>query len=250
MNTINTCKIKITPIPISEVMTYIHQHKGGTCIQITGVNMEQISLIARDPNFSHYINQSDIVNIDGVIVYLYLKLRGFKHVNRTLCADLLYACLSEANRNNDSVYFLGATQNVVENVVQKISDKYPNVRIVGYNNGYYTSEKEIIEHINSFSPTYLFLGMPSPMKERFIAENRSELKAKVCLGVGGMFDIIAEKAKRAPLWIQKCGLEWLFRIYQNPIGHSRRLMRAIFPCMRIFLKYLFEKKTQVIDSIQ
>ena len=89
--------------------------------------------------------------------------------------------------------------------------------------------------------------MPSPMKERFASKYKYVLNTRVCLGVGGMFDIIAGKANRAPAWIQKCGMEWFYRITQNPVGHTKRILCAFFPCMSVFLKYLFEKRNQSIN---
>ena len=173
-------------------------------------------------------------------------MRGFKYVQRTLCADLLYGLLAEADRNHESIYLLGAGQDVIENVAARIKESYPGLKIAGYNNGYFKSEAEIVETIGKCAPDYLFLGMPSPMKERFISVNKDRLNARVSLGVGGMFDIIAGKAKRAPVWIQRCGLEWFYRITQNPVEHTKRVCRALFPCMAVFVKYLFEKRNQVI----
>ena len=249
MNTIYTCGIKITPMSVSEILSCVREQGRGEngCFQITGVNLEQIALLYTDKRFSNYLNQSDIVNIDGTIVYLYLKLKRFNKIQKTLCADLFHAFLEEANLRHESVYLLGATQEVVECVAKKIEILYPYLKLVGFDNGYFKSDEDIIKKINTHSPTYLFLGMPSPMKERFISENKAKLNVKVCFGVGGMFDIIAGKAKRAPAWVQKFGLEWLYRITQNPVGHSKRVAKALFPCLKIFLKYLFEKRNQVIE---
>ena len=88
--------------------------------------------------------------------------------------------------------------------------------------------------------------MPSPYKERFITKYKNELNTSVCFGVGGMFDIIAGKAERAPLWVQKCGLEWLYRITQNPLGHTKRVFRALPACFWVFGKYLFTSKKQLV----
>ena len=71
------------------------------------------------------------------------------------------------------------------------------------------------------------------------------METGVCFGVGGMFDIIAGKANRAPEKVQKLGLEWLYRITQNPTGHSKRVIKALLPCLKVFIKHLFEKKRQI-----
>ena len=245
INTIYTCGIKINPMTVHEILAVTRDKDKS--FQITGVNMEQIALLAKNTNFADYINSSDFVNIDGTFVYLYLKLRGFRVPQRTLCADLLYGFLNEAHLKNESIYLLGASQEVVEKVVSRIKEDYPGLRIAGYHNGYFDSESEIVEDIAKAAPDYLFIGMPSPMKERFASKYKSILNTRVCLGVGGMFDIIAGKANRAPVWIQKCGMEWFFRITQNPVGHTKRILNAFFPCISVFIKYLFEKRIQTFN---
>lgn len=244
MNTIYTCGIKINPLSVKEICsivdTWLSEGKKG--LQITGVNLEQIALLYKNKNFKDYINSSDIVNIDGMIVYWYLKIKGFKLKHRSLCADILLDMLHRANERKGSIYLLGATQETIEQLVINIQKKYPDIKIVGYHNGYFKDEQSIVADISSKHPDYLFIGMPSPFKERFITTFKHEMNAGVCFGVGGMFDILAEKAKRAPERIQKMGMEWLYRIIQNPTGHSKRVLKALFPCLGVFCKYLFEKK--------
>lgn len=248
MNTIYSCGIKINPIRVEEIssVTEMWLSEGKKGFQITGVNLEQIALLSKDAKFSDYVNDSNIVNIDGSVVSWHLKLKGYKSCYRTLCADILETLLQNANNNQRSIFLLGATQDTLETLVANILRKYPNIRIVGFHNGYFSDEKMIVENIASSNPDYLFIGMPSPFKERFISTYKGELEAGICFGVGGMFDIMAGKAKRAPKTIQKLGLEWLYRITQNPIGHSKRVLRALLPCMSIFFRDLFTKKAEIL----
>lgn len=247
MNTIYTCGIKINPISIGEILSIVEDwlSKGKKGFQITGVNIEQIALLSKDKNFVHYVNSSDIINIDGIAVYSYLKFKGYKLSERTLCADILSSLLNVADKKRESVYLLGATEETINQLVCNLNSKYPNINIVGYHNGYFTNEQEIVDDISSKSPNYLFIGMPSPFKERFITTYKKKLNAGVCFGVGGMFDILAGKAMRAPAKVQKLGLEWLYRITQNPSGHSKRVIKALLPCLKVFIKHLFEKKRQI-----
>ena len=246
MNTIYSCGIKINPITVSEISSITDKwlNEGKRGIQITGINIEQIALLSRDENFANYINASDIVNIDGVAVSWYLRLKGYKEYQRTLCADILRMMLQKANNKSQSIYLLGATQETIEILVDKIKMWYPNIDIKGYSNGYFDNEQNIVDDIRSKHPDYIFIGMPSPFKEYFITTYKNELNAGVCFGVGGMFDILAGKAKRAPQYIQKMGLEWLYRITQNPVGHTKRVFRALIPCMHIFIKHIFEPRNK------
>ncbi len=246
MNTIYSCGIKINPLTVDEISTIVNDwlKYGKKGLQITGVNLEQIALIAKNKDFHHYINSSDIVNIDGMIVYWYLKMKGFKLSQRTLCADILYRMLDTANQRGESIYLLGAAQDTIDTLVKNIKARYPQLRIAGYHNGFFKNEQQIVADIAACQPDYLFIGMPSPFKERFITNYKDQLNTGVCFGVGGMFDIMAGKAKRAPEKIQKLGLEWLYRITQNPVGHSKRVFRALIPCMGVFIRHLFEKREQ------
>ena len=249
MNTVHTCGIKINPIPTEEVLQYVEDcfAKNKKGIQITGVNIEQFALLDKDKNFKDYVNSSDIVNIDGIVVYLYLKLKMYKVKQRTLCADIMEGMLNTANQKGRSIYLLGAEEQTIKKLVEVVGNKYPNIKIVGYHNGFFKDEKAIVDDIASKSPDYLFIGMPSPFKERFITTYKQELNTGICFGVGGMFDILAGVAKRAPEKYQKAGLEWIYRITQNPKGHSKRIFRALIPALRVFTKNLFERKPQILD---
>ena len=246
MNTIYTCDIKINPVSVEEVSDLTEQwlNDGKKGFQITGVNVEQIAYLRKFPEFKEYINSSDVVNIDGVSVCWYLKLKGFKLSGRALCADIFQQLLQNADDHHRSIYLLGATQDTIEKLVAVISEQYKNIDIVGYHNGFFSDEEVIIDDIASKHPDYLFIGMPSPFKERFIATNKGRLQTGICFGVGGMFDIMAGNVKRAPRRVQKMGLEWLYRIAQNPIKHTRRVQRALFPCCCVFAKNLFKPKKQ------
>lgn len=246
MNTIYTCGIKINPISIDEVSALTEQwlREGKKGFHITGVNIEQIAYLRKYQEFDKYINSSDVVNIDGVSVSWYLKLKGYKLDGRALCADIFQKLLQNANSNHRTIYLLGATQDTIEKLVKVISEKYENVKIVGYHNGFFSDEKPVVDDIAHKQPDYLFIGMPSPFKERFIATYKDVLQTGICFGVGGMFDIMAGNVKRAPARVQKLGLEWLYRITQNPVKHTKRVFKALMPCCYVFAKSLFEPRKQ------
>ena len=246
MNTIYTCGIKINPISVDEISAITEQwlRDGKKGFQITGVNIEQIAYLRKYTEFKEYINASNIVNIDGVSVYWYLKLKGYQLSGRALCADIFQRLLQNADTNHKSIYLLGATQETIEKLVLIIGSRYKNINIVGYHNGFFTDEQTIIKDIAEKSPDYLFIGMPSPFKERFIATNKNILQTGICFGVGGMFDIMAGNVKRAPRKIQEMGLEWLYRIIQNPVKHTIRVLKALLPCCAVFMKNLFETRRQ------
>jgi N-acetylglucosaminyldiphosphoundecaprenol N-acetyl-beta-D-mannosaminyltransferase len=132
-----------------------------------------------------------------------------------------------------SIYLLGARQDVLEQCVGVIRKRHPSIKIAGYRNGYFKPGEfgTIIKTVNTAKPDLLFLGMGSPMKERFAFENRENLRVPIVQGVGGSFDVIAGIVKRAPLWMQRWGIEWLFRVIQEP----RRMFWRYLTTNSIFL---------------
>ena len=246
MDTIYSCGIKINTLSVNEIASIVNSslEEGRKGFHLTGINIEQIALLNKDKDFKDYINSSDIVNIDGTAVSLFLKFRGYKESKRTLCADIFLDMLATANEKRQRVFFLGASEDVIQQLVSNIHNDYPHINIVGYHNGYFKDETLIVSEISKTDSDYLFIGMPSPFKERFITTYKHSLNVGVCYGVGGMFDILAGKVNRAPAKVQKMGLEWLYRISQNPLGHSKRVLRALIPCLHVFLKDIFIKQPQ------
>lgn len=238
MNTISICGIKISYMSVNDVLAlsdaWLSSGKKG--LQITGVNLEQIALLSKNREFCDYINSSDIVNIDGISVMWYIRSLGYQLCERTLSADIFIKMLETANKLNQSVYLLGAEESTVRNLVKNIKEKYPEINLVGYRNGFFKDEKEVVNDIAKLRPDYLFIGMPSPYKEYFITTYKTQLNAGICMGVGGMFDILGGKANRAPKKVQKMGLEWIYRIFQNPKNHTKRVFKAVMPCFGMFFR--------------
>lgn len=230
--------IKIDTYTVPEFVEHIiaDVEAGKRAVQVTGINMRQVSMLKTVPEFSGYCNSSDYVNIDGSSVSRFLRLVGHKDSKRALCADIFYGLLEYANSKAESVYFLGASSEVIEKVCDNIHSKYPKINIVGYHDGFFEDDLEIVNDIKSCRPTFLFLGMPSPNKERLVTLYKKEMDAAISFGVGGMFDIIAGKVERAPKFWQKIGLEWFYRAIQN-----RKHMSRVFSQLVPFLSVLFKE---------
>ena len=136
----------------------------------------------------------------------------------------------------DSVYFLGASDEVLNIFIKNVRKKYKNINIAGYHHGYIDIENcdYIINDIKSKQPTIIFVAMGSPKQEIFITKYMNELPCKIFMGVGGSFDVISETTKRAPLWIINSNLEWLYRILKEPVRIKRfkKNINFIFMCIK------------------
>jgi len=123
-----------------------------------------------------------------------------------------------ANRQDYRIYFLGAEEGIVRDVLSHYRNLYPNLQICGYQNGYFKSneEEKVAQKIRDAKPDILFVAMSSPKKEKFINQYKELMDVPFVMGVGGSFDVVAGKVKRAPLWMQSSGLEWFYRLVQEP----------------------------------
>ncbi|MDX5479028.1 MAG: WecB/TagA/CpsF family glycosyltransferase, partial [Cyclobacteriaceae bacterium] len=137
-------------------------------------------------------------------------------------------------------------ESVVKKVVDKYSEKHGKKIIAGYRNGYYSPDQEnsIALEISETNPDILFVAITSPKKEIFLEKYKSIIKAPFIMGVGGSFDVVAGKVKRAPLWMQRFGLEWFYRVIQEP----KRLWRRYFNTNLKFIKLLISEKMYYISS--
>ena len=137
---------------------------------------------------------------------------------------------------DDSVYFLGASDDVLNIFIKNIRERYKNINIAGYHHGYIDIDNcnHIINDIKSKQPTIIFVAMGAPKQEIFITKYMNELPCKIFMGVGGSFDVISETTKRAPSWIININLEWLYRILKEPIRIKRftKSIKFVLMCMK------------------
>jgi N-acetylglucosaminyldiphosphoundecaprenol N-acetyl-beta-D-mannosaminyltransferase len=159
-----------------------------------------------------------LINADGMPVVWASRLLGNPLPCRVAGVDLFQNLVKLCADKGYRPFFFGAREWVVEKVVEEFKQRYPKLDVAGYRNGYYTEEEEpaIAEMIRDSMADMLFVGFSSPMKENFLKKWMPVMQIPFCMGVGGSFDIIAGRTKRAPLWMQKSGLEWCYQIYQEP----------------------------------
>lgn len=180
------------------------------------LNAAKVIKANKDPQLRKIINSAAMVNADGMSVVWGARLLGIEVPERVTGIDLMGDLVAKSAELGLSIYLLGATQPVVEKVAEIFTLRGAN--IVGYRNGFWDSEQEseVVEDINRLSPDILFVAVPSPQKEYFLYRNRDRLEVGLGFGVGGSFDVVAGKTKRAPLIMQKLGLEWFYRFIQEP----------------------------------
>ena len=190
---------------------------------ITSLNVAKLVATRRDARLREIVQTSEVVTADGQPIVWASRLFGDPLTERVAGVDLMDALLPLAARRGYGVFILGARAEVVAHAVARLRAEFPNLRIVGYRDGYFTDAEAsaVCADIRAMRPDILFVAMSSPRKEYWIAEHRSQLGVPLSVGVGGAIDIIAGVTRRAPRWMQRAGLEWTYRLAQEP----RRLWR-------------------------
>jgi len=188
-------------------------------------NSEMIMMAQEDPEFMHILNSSDLNVPDGIGVVLASRIKGKPLKERVAGFDLMLELIKLSHNKNYKIYLLGAKEDVVEEAKNKLEMKFPGLNIVGYHHGYFNREEEedIIRSINEKKPDILFVAFGAPKQEKWIYKNKDKLCAKVLMGVGGSFDVISGKKKRAPLIFRRMGLEWFYRLLKEPWRYKRMM---------------------------
>jgi N-acetylglucosaminyldiphosphoundecaprenol N-acetyl-beta-D-mannosaminyltransferase len=180
--------------------------------------------VQRDYQFRRAFLQADLFFADGAGVVLASRVLGRPVPERIAGIDLMYRLMQRADAKRYRVYLLGAEQWVLDKVVESFRACYPGAVLVGSQNGFFTPDEEpgIAQSIAASNADILLVAMTSPKKEHFIVRWREVLGVPVLHGVGGSFDVVAGKVRRAPALVQRLGLEWSYRIAQEPRRMWRR----------------------------
>ncbi|MGA1868366.1 MAG: WecB/TagA/CpsF family glycosyltransferase [bacterium] len=208
------------------------------------VNVSKLIYLKKDKKLKDIIVSCDMINADGMPIVWASKLLGTPLPERVAGCDLFQELVKLCTLKGYRPFFFGARKEIVEKMVDVYLEKYPGLNVAGYRNGYFSGddERQIAEQIRDSKADVLFLGFSSPKKENYLNKYLGFMGVPFCMGVGGSFDIIAGKTKRAPQWMQDNGLEWFYRFAQEPGRLWRRyaITNTIFTWM--VLKDFFQKK--------
>ena len=208
------------------------------------VNAGKIVAMQKDLQLRQSVNESDLINADGQAVVWASKVLGKPLKERVAGIDLMVNLVELAYKKKYKVFFFGAKEEVVKKVVDTYSYRFSDDIIAGYRNGYFKKEEEqsIAKEIGESGANILFVAISSPTKENFLYENRSFLnKVNFVMGVGGSFDVVAGKVKRAPVWMQNIGLEWFYRFAQEPKRMWKRYLVGNSKFIFLVLKEVLAK---------
>ena len=199
------------------------------------------------PELWTYLQTADFVTPDGMPLVWLSRLLGKPVPARVTGADTVPLICARCAQEGLSVYILGCTMLALTEAVSVLRETSPNLKIAGLNDAEVKLEADhgtLIEHINASKPDVLFVALGNPKQELWISRNASKLDVGVAMGVGGTFNFIAGLIPRAPVWMQRCGLEWVHRITHEPGRLLQRYLRGIvkFPILSLLTLFGWGRK--------
>ena len=209
--------------------------EAGHPVQHVVINAGKAVMMQDVPGLREVIERCDLVNADGQSVVWAGRMLGIPVPERVAGIDLMGRLLQLAEERMYPAYFLGATEEILTAFTAEVLRRYPRLRVAGTRNGYFKDDAEVAAGIAASGARLLMVGMSSPRKEFFLAEQLPHMGPVFAMGVGGSFDVWAGKTRRAPVWMQNAGLEWFYRLMQEPrrmwkrylVGNTRFVLLVV-----------------------
>jgi len=216
----------------------------GKSLAISVVNVAKLVNLRRDDLLRESVVSGDLVLADGTPVVWLSRLKRTPLPERVAGIDLMFELFALADRQHLRVFLLGAKPEVLQTVKRLAEQRYPGLTIAGTHDGYFAEadEQRVAETIRDCHAHILFVAMTSPKKERFMKRWMATMNVPVTHGVGGSFDVMAGVTRRAPVWMQRCGLEWFYRVLQEPRRMWKRYLVTNTIFMAMALKDLFSRQ--------
>lgn len=247
MDRIKLCGIPIDALTMQQTIDKIeHSVNEKRSLHHVVVNAAKIVNAQKNAHLKQSIVNCDIINADGQAVVWASRFLKKPLPERVAGIDLMNALIDLAGKKGYKIYLLGASEEVITKVVNLYRTKYGHDFVVGYRNGYFheEEEEEIAQNIGNSNADMLFVAMSSPKKEIFLEKYKGTIKAYFIMGVGGSFDIVSGLTRRAPLWLQNIGMEWFYRLMQEPQRMWKRYLVTNSGFIYIIIK---EKLKQLVN---
>lgn len=219
MDSVNLLGLKIDRVSMGEALETIERHiaEKSPCHVVTA-DASMVVQARRDPELAAIVQNAHLVTPDGAGLLWASKLLGCRILHRVSGVDLVAELARLSARRGYRLYLFGAGPEIASFAAMNLQERFAGAQIAGTRHGFFTpeDEPEIVREIASTKPDVLLVALGIPKQEKFIARYKNELGASVLIGVGGSFDVYSGRVKRAPVWMQKKGLEWAYRLWQNP----------------------------------
>ena len=250
MSRIQVCNIPVDDYTMRETIQLIDKAIiEKRPIHHVAINAAKVVNAQKDEALRESIVNCDIINADGQAIVWASRFLGRPLPERVAGIDIMANLVKLAAEKQYRIFFLGAKEEVVKEVVDIYTKQYGASIIAGYRNGYFTKEQEqeVATQIADSGASILFVAMSSPKKEIFLNTYKHLIQTPFIMGVGGSFDVVSGLVKRAPMWMQKSGLEWFYRVLQEPRRMWKRYLfgnsEFIYIVLREKIRQVFGRKT-------
>ena len=238
---VNILGVGVTPSNLSQVIATLGKWREEgrreyvCCTAVHGLVEAQ-----QDPEVRSALNRAGLATTDGMPLVWWCRLSGFPDAGRVCGPDLLPAMCEATRQHGYRHYFYGGSPRVVEKLVSRLTQRYSGLVVAGYRSPPFralTQEEDAadIEAINKTRPDFVWVGLGMPKQEKWMVQHVGKIQAAALIGVGAAFDFVAEEKPRAPLWMQRSGVEWLFRLVTEPrrLAHRYLVTNSIFAACAI-----------------
>jgi len=255
MNKVEILGVKIDNLSLQEVLEKTGQFLDSADQHyIVTPNPEFLVAAQKDQNFKEILNYADIAVADGIGLIKAAKYLG-KRLQRVTGVDLVWAISELAEQKNCPVYFLGGGEMVAASATEVLQQEFPNLKVVGAESGGeiadpQQTDSDLLNRINDAGPKILFIAFGQVKQEKWIFYHLDKLPSvKLAIGIGGAFDYISGIVKRPPRFIQRAGLEWLYRLIKQP-QRWQRIFNAIviFPLLVVKSRFFYSEKNSADDN--
>lgn len=218
--------VPFTVISAKELLDQLlvwHKNKQKRLVQ--NMNAYGVTTFLKNNKYAEWIRKSDLVYADGWGPVLASKLtNGEALPERVNVGDFIEKYLSTIPKKYGKVYLIGCEQQTVEETASVLTKKFSNLKVVGSHHGFFdkAEEKKVISQIAKTKPDLVLVGMGIPHQELFLERNWSRLPAAIYMGVGGVFYYLTQKKSRAPIWMRNYSMEWMYRLFQEPMRLGKR----------------------------
>jgi N-acetylglucosaminyldiphosphoundecaprenol N-acetyl-beta-D-mannosaminyltransferase len=241
---VNILGVGVTPVNLGQAVETLEKWRDEgwreyvCCTSVHGLVEAQ-----RDPEMRSVLNRAGLTTEDGMPLVWWCRLSGYRDAGRASGSDLLLAMCERAAERGHRHFFYGGSPRVVETLVLRLKQRFPGLVVAGYRSPSFrslTQEEDAadVQAINETRPDFVWVGLGTPKQDKWMAQHVGKIHATALLGVGAAFDFVSGAKPRAPLWMQRSGLEWLFRLLTEP--------RRVAP--RYFVTYRFSWSSRYSSS--
>ncbi|MGD1858555.1 MAG: WecB/TagA/CpsF family glycosyltransferase [Leptolyngbyaceae cyanobacterium] len=247
--TVNVTGTKITALPFKEQISTIIRWTNKRSSRIICVaNVHMLMDSRKNKNLQRALENADLITPDGMPIVWVMRSLGIRNQDRVAGLDIFLAVCHQAIRNNVSIYLLGSTQDVLSKMKVRLKHEFPSLKLAGMESPPFrpltkVEDIELIERINRSGAGITFISLGCPKQECWMHEHLGKINS-VMIGVGAVFPVYAGEKRYAPKWIRESGLEWLYRLLQEPRRLFRRYLRTIPPFIWLALQQVGTQKKQ------